>query len=101
LIQIFCYLFRIYLVSIGVHMGSSQVLPAFLANLSSFLAPVFFMVVSPLLLQKLFFVPVAYGAGGTNILFIGVLMGSFQFRLAFFANLSLSLAPVFLMIFAS
>jgi len=32
-----------YLVSMGVHMGSNQVLPAFLANLSSFLAPVFFM----------------------------------------------------------
>jgi hypothetical protein len=38
----------IYLVSNGVHMGSNQVLPAFFANLSSFLAPVFFMIVSPL-----------------------------------------------------
>jgi hypothetical protein len=35
-----------YLVSIGVHMGSNQVLPAFFANLSSFLAPVFFMAVA-------------------------------------------------------
>jgi len=37
-----------------VHMGSNQVLPAFLANLSSFLAPVFFMALSPLSVDKIY-----------------------------------------------
>ena len=41
-----------YLVSNGVHMGSNQVLPAFFTNFSSFLAPVFFMVVSPLFINN-------------------------------------------------
>ena len=43
-----------YLVSNGVHMGSNQVLPAFFANFSSFLAPVFFMVASPLSFGKIY-----------------------------------------------
>ena len=50
---VFCPASR-YLVSIGVHMGSNQVLPAFLANLSSFLAPVFFMALSPLSVDKIY-----------------------------------------------
>jgi hypothetical protein len=44
---------------------------------------------------------VTYGAGGTYIVSNGVLMGSSQFLPAFFANFSLSLAPVFFMIIAS
>jgi hypothetical protein len=46
-------------------------------------------------------VPAAYGAGGTNILSIGVHMGSSQLLPVFFANFTLSLAPVFFMVIAS
>jgi len=44
----------IYLVSNGVLMGSNQVLTAFFANLSSFLVPVFFMVISPLSIDNVY-----------------------------------------------
>jgi len=41
------------------------------------------------------------GAGGTYMVSTGVHIGSSQFLPVFFANFSLSLAPVFLMVIAS